>query len=131
MNKVIEQTIDFQNASSKVLFEIFTDPKKHSIILGGAKVKISAKEGAEFTLFNGNVTGKNLRIVPNQMIVQSWRGNVWKTNDLDSILTIVFKDITSGCRLYMVHACTPVQFDEQWEGLYWKPIKNFLAKTSK
>jgi activator of HSP90 ATPase len=77
MNKAIEQKILFQGAIAEELFDIFVNPKKHSAIHGGAKTKISNKEGDTFYLLNGNLNGKNLLIVPNSMIVQAWRGNVW------------------------------------------------------
>jgi activator of HSP90 ATPase len=126
MNKVIEQTVKFENTTPEHLFDIFTDPEKHSEILGGAEVIISKKEGARFSCFDGNVTGKNLLVIPGKMIVQSWRGNVWGKNDPDSILTLVFSTIKTGAQIYMVHANTPEQFDERWNEFYWKPIKQYL-----
>ncbi len=33
------------------------------------------------------------------MIVQTWRGNVWKKDDLDSILTLVFTNTPKGGQL--------------------------------
>ncbi len=125
MNKPIEQTIKFDNTTPETLFDIFTNPEKHGEILG-ADVIISAKEGAEFSCFNGNVTGKNLLVIPNKMIVQSWRGNVWKKNDVASILTLVFSAVKGGAEIYMVHNNTPGQFVEQWDAFYWKPIKRYL-----
>jgi activator of HSP90 ATPase len=129
MNDVIEHTIDFSGGSSRELFAIFMDPKKHSLILNGSMVKFSPEEGKEFSLLNGNVSGKNLKIVPNRMIVQSWRGNVWNDDDLDSILILLFSDIAGGCRVRLVHACTPTQFEELWEEIYWKPIRKYLANS--
>ena len=76
MNKTIEQKILFKDATARELFDIFLNPKKHSAIHNGAKTIISRNEGDTFSLLNGNLTGKNLLIVPDRMIVQSWRGNV-------------------------------------------------------
>jgi activator of HSP90 ATPase len=126
MNKAIEQTVKFEATTPAELFDIFTDPGKHSVILGGSEVIISTKEGAKFSCFDGNVTGKNLLVVPNRMIVQSWRGNVWEKNDPDSILTLVFSAVKNGAQIYMVHANTPDQFEERWNEFYWKPMKQYL-----
>ena len=128
MNKVIEQTIRFKGARAKDLFDIFVDPKKHSIIHGGAKSKISAKEGDTFSLLDGNLNGRNLRIIPDKMIVQSWRGNVWLDGDHDSILALVFAESKDGAEINMVHAFTPKQFTELWNEVYWQPIKEFLKR---
>ena len=129
MNKAIQQTINFSNTSPRELFDIFTDPKKHGELLG-AKVSISAKEGARFSCFNGNVTGSNLLVVPGRMIVQSWRGNVWEQDDLDSILVLTFSETPGGAQIAMVHANTPDQFIEQWNEFYWKPMKQLLKRKS-
>ena len=126
MNKVIEQKVLFKGSTTKELFDIFVNPKKHSEIHGGAEAKISSSAGRRFSLLNGNLRGKNLLIVPNKIIVQTWRGNVWKEDDLDSILTLVFTDTTKGAQIDMVHAFTPDQFIELWEQVYWQPIRDYL-----
>ena len=126
MNKAIEQKILFQGATAAELFDIFVNPKKHSAIHGGAATKISNKEGHNFSLLNGNLNGKNLLIVPNRMIVQAWRGNVWEKDDLDSVLTLVFSDKRTGGQIEMVHAFTPNQFTELWNEIYWQPMKEFI-----
>ena len=128
MNKVIEQKIHFKGATAEELFDIFVNPQKHSEIHGGAAARISSKEGDSFSLINGNLNGKNLLIVPNRMIVQAWRGNVWKKEDLDSILTLVFTNTSKGGVVDLVHSFTPDQFNELWEEVYWQPIRVFLKK---
>ena len=128
MNKAIEQKILFQGATAAELFDIFVNPKKHSAIHGGAATKISNKEGHNFSLLNGNLNGKNLLIVPNRMIVQAWRGNVWEKDDLDSVLTLVFSDNRTGGQIEMVHAFTPIQFTELWNEIYWLPMKEFIKQ---
>jgi activator of HSP90 ATPase len=126
MNKTIEKTIDFKGTTARELFEIYTSSKKHTEIHGGRKAIITDTEGEQFSLLNGNLEGRNLLVVPYRMIVQSWRGNVWRKNDLDSILTLVFSDISRGARIHMTHACTPDQFEEMWDEVYWEPIKAYL-----
>lgn len=128
MNKAIEQKILFRGTTAAELFDIFLNPKKHSAIHGGATTKISNKEGTHFSLLNGNLTGKNLLIVPKRMIVQAWRGNVWEKDDLDSVLTLVFSDNRTGGQIEMVHAFTPNQFTELWNDIYWQPMKDFIKQ---
>ena len=128
MNKAIEQKILFTGATAEELFDIFVNPEKHSAIHGGATAKISGKEGDSFSLLNGNLNGKNLLIVPHRMIVQSWRGNIWKKDDLDSILILVFANKTNGAEIEMVHAFTPNQFTQLWNEIYWQPIKQFISQ---
>src|SRR6185436_12753675 len=128
MNKAIEQKILFPGAPAAELFDIFVNPKKHSAIHGGAGTKISNKEGDSFSSLNGNLNGKNLLIVPDRMIVQAWRGNVWEKDDLDSVLALVFSDTRTGGQIEMVHAFTPNQFTELWNEIYWQPMKEFIKR---
>ena len=128
MNKVIEQKILFRGTTAEELFDIFVNPQKHSEIHGGARTKISAREGERFSLINGNLKGKNLLVVPNKMLVQTWRGNVWERNDPDSILALFFTNTTKGARIDLVHAFTPVQFVELWDQVYWQPIREYLER---
>ena len=131
MNKAIEQKILFKGTTAEELFDIFVNPQKHSTIHGGATTKISSKEGDSFSLLNGNLNGKNLLIVPNRMIVQAWRGNVWEKDDLDSILTLVFSDTRNGAQIEMVHVFTPNQFRELWNEIYWQPMKAFIRQVKR
>ena len=131
MNKAIEQKILFKGATAAELFDIFVNPQKHSAIHGGATTRISNKEGDSFSLLNGNLKGKNLLIVPNRMIVQAWRGNVWEKDDLDSILTLVFINTPKGGQIDLVHSFTPSQFTELWDEIYWQPIKEFIKQEKK
>src|SRR5688500_1888077 len=111
MNAAIEQTVFFEHSTPEELFDIFINARKHSEILGGADVKITEKEGAPFSSLNGLLTGRNLMIVPGRMIVQSWKGDVWKKGDLHSVLILTFTAVDKGCQIYMVHANTPDQFE--------------------
>ena len=129
MNKVIEQQILFKGSTAEQLFDIFVNPKKHSEIHHGAEAIISSTEGEGFSLINGNLTGKNLQIIPNRMIVQSWRGSVWEESDLDSILGMIFTNTPKGGKIHMIHAFTPVQFNQLWKEVYWDPIRAFLKRS--
>ncbi len=128
MNKAFEQTVVFKGTTAAELFDIFLDSEKHTEIHNGAEARISKEVGGKFSLLNGNLTGKNLLIIPNRMIVQSWRGNVWEKDDPHSILSLIFSNIKGGAQIQMVHAFTPDQFDELWKEVYWDPIRKYLKK---
>jgi activator of HSP90 ATPase len=131
MINVIQHTVEFEKATPEELFGLLMDSRKHAEIIK-AEVRISRKEGESFSAFNGMVTGKNLTIVPNQMLVQSWRGNVWKEDDLDSIVMMTFASTKRGAKIDLVHANVPDQFVkvEKWKELYWQPMKAYLSAKS-
>ena len=74
MTKAIEQSVRF-NASPQSYLRCNMDSKKHSAATGGAAPVNKPQAGREkFTAWNGQLSGQNLLIVKNRMIVQSWRG---------------------------------------------------------
>lgn len=72
------------------LFAKYLDEKKHAEAVKGP-VSIHDKVGAAFLVFGADkLRGKNLALVRDRMIVQSWSAKVWREEDLDSILTLTF-----------------------------------------
>jgi activator of HSP90 ATPase len=109
------------------LFEMYMDSAKHTAATG-QPAKISRRAGGRFTAFGGALWGRNLLIIPNQMIVQAWRSTGWKRGDSDSILVLQFSKAPGGSQVDLVHVNVPVQ-DHQgvtkgWEKYYWTPWKN-------
>ena len=66
------------------------DSAKHTAATG-MPAKISRKVGGNWTAFEGMILGKNLALIPNRMIVQTWRSSAWKTAIPDSILVVPFE----------------------------------------
>ncbi|HEY5037740.1 MAG TPA: SRPBCC domain-containing protein [bacterium] len=127
--KTLIQKIKFK-ASPKILFNMYMDSKKHSVATGG-KAVISRKVGGSFSAHGGYIKGKNLKIVPNQMIVQTWRGGDWAAKDIDSIFILTFEKASGGSLVTMVHANVPdrhgVHLAKGWKDHYWKPWNKYLA----
>lgn len=130
MPKAIIQKIVFKNTASKALYNIYMDAKKHSASIG-APVSIQKKEGTKYTAHGSYITGKNLQLVKDKMIVQSWRSSDFKKADLDSILILLFEEKSKDAILTMVHANLPdhqyQQIKDGWNEFYWKPWKIYLA----
>jgi activator of HSP90 ATPase len=75
MSKTIHQVVTFKSTPHEV-YEALMDEKTHSAFTGG-KAKISRKVGGQFTIYEGDIEGKNLELIPDQKIVQSWRYSDW------------------------------------------------------
>jgi activator of HSP90 ATPase len=132
MTKPIVQSVVFKSTPEE-LFSIFTDSKKHSAATGG-KASVSAKPGAKWTAWDGMISGRNLAVVPGQMIVQAWRASHWKETDLDSILILNFSQVKGGGKIDLTHVGVP-QHDhkgvtEGWPQYYWTPWKAYLKGLS-
>jgi activator of HSP90 ATPase len=131
MAKVVQQKVKLKGISPESLYDTYLDPKKHAAVIG-FRVSVSKQVGATFTAFDGDIRGKNLLIVPKRLIVQSWRSNSWKPDDLDSILILRFSKIAGVTQIHLVHANIPdhdyTGVNQGWAKYYWKPWKSYLKQ---
>src|SRR5215470_3980052 len=67
---------DLIPASAQDIYDAWLSSSGHEKITGGQKAQISAQEGAAFTVWNGYITGRNLKLEPGRRIIQSWRTTV-------------------------------------------------------
>lgn len=132
MTNIIRQTVKF-NTSPELLFDLFTDSKKHSEATG-AKASTSRKVGGKWSAFDGMIYGRNLVVIPRRMIVQAWRAAHWKKADLDSILILNFNKVRGGGRIDLVHVNVPdhdiAGVSHGWPKYYWNPWRVYLKRKA-
>lgn len=137
MTKTIEQSVRLA-ATPEELFDTFLDSRLHSAVTGG-RAKMSGKVGGKFTAWDGQLVGRNLAIIPKEMIVQTWRSIHWKVSDPDSILILRFSRAPQGGRwagqIDLAHVGVP-EHDHKgvtlgWRKYYWDPWEKYLAEKSK
>jgi len=135
MAKTITQKITFKNTAVKDCYDLYMNEKKHSEVTGGP-TKISDKEGTSFNVYDGYITGKNLQLIKDKLIVQSWHGSDWDADEIDSTFILLFEQKGRDVIVYVTHANLPDKhaesIDKGWHTWYWEPWKNYLAgKTPK
>src|SRR5215204_5106313 len=107
MSYMIQQSVDFPGVTASELFKTYLTSKRHSAAVG-APATISDQVGAPFKVFGDDgLRGQNLAVVPDRMVVQSWRGRIWGQDDLDSVLTLLFENTETGARIGLTHANLP------------------------
>ena len=119
--KTIEPSVTF-NASPHDVYEALMDSEKHSRF-SGAKADISREVGGAFTAYDGALSGTILELVPDEKIVQTWRGSDdgWAPGHY-STATFSLEAIDGGTRLTFVQTGVPEQSLEQisqgWQTFY-------------
>jgi uncharacterized protein YndB with AHSA1/START domain len=117
-------------ASAARLYRMYLDPKQHAAFTG-APVKIAARAGAAFTAFGGAISGTVLQVVPNRLIVQSWRSKMFGRGDLDSTLVLTFWPEKAGGRIELIHVNVADRdfagVSEGWSKYYWQPWRQYLT----
>ena len=127
--KTIRQSVRFK-ASPHEVYETLMDSKKHSKFTD-SEAHISREIGGKFSVYNGEIEGVNLELMPDQKIVQSWRYGDWP-KDHYSKATFSLKKISGGTRLTFTQTGVPEEFYEDirqgWHDYYWLPMKERLEK---
>ena len=131
MPKTITQKVVFKNAKASVLYSMYLDSRHHTKLTGNNPARISAKEGAKFSAHGGYCWGKNLQLVKDKLIVQSWRAADWSKSDMDSTFILSFEQNKNDAVLNMIHANVPdnqaAPLKDGWNEFYWRPWKKYLS----
>ena len=130
--KILKQAVMF-DASSHEVFELLMDSKKHAAFTGDS-AKISRKSGSSFSAYGGYIEGKNIEIVPDKKIVQSWRASDWEEGHF-SKATFEFKELKGKTKMTFTQENIPAsQFasiKQGWIDFYWNPMKDYLAQLKR
>ena len=139
--EAIHQEI-FINARRERVYKALTDtdqfrqvmllgPAKQFVIAPGAPpASISGIEGGAFTLFGGIITGQQLVLKPNELIVQAWHDRAWKAGE-SSIASFTLLEDGQKTKLMFDHRGFPdgagAHLAPGWYLNYWDPLGKFLA----
>lgn len=129
MTEEFELRERYQVEPSEIYFA-WLDSKLHSDMTGGEAV-CSDKIGAAFSAWDGYISGKNISLVKNQKIVQSWRTTEFRDADEDSLLSIELIKIPEGTEIILTHTNIPkgqLQYKKGWINHYFNPMKEFFRK---
>jgi activator of HSP90 ATPase len=107
--------------------------KKHSQ-LTGSKARITKKVGDKFSIYEGEIEGVNLELVPDRKIVQSWRYSDWPEGHY-SKATFLLEENKGAAKLTFTQTKVPEELYEDvaqgWRDYYWQPMKDMLEKPKK
>ena len=116
-------------ASPKEVYEAWLDSDAHSAMTGGSPTIMSNEEGKPFAAHNAYLWGKNLELVPNKKIVQTWRTTGFKSTDEDSQIEVLLEEDQEGTLLTLKHSNVPEQeihVEEGWVSHYFEPMTSYF-----
>jgi activator of HSP90 ATPase len=90
------------DASQKTVYETFLDPESFSE-LGDGPAQIDPRPGGAFSWCGGMVSGRTIKLVPYERIVQAWRAAMWPEG-VYSIVSVALQAEGSKTRLTLHHA---------------------------
>jgi len=118
-------------ASPKQIYDAWLSSKEHSKMTG-SKATSSAKLNGKFTAWDNYISGKNLELIPDKRILQSWRTTEFSKDDLDSHLLIKIEEVKDGSKVTLVHSEIPAgqsaAYKKGWSDFYFKPMKTYFQQ---
>ena len=117
------------NVPPSVIYRAWLDSAEHTNMTGG-QANCSAHIGDSFTAWDDYIEGKNIQLIDNQEIVQSWRTIEFEEDEEDSLLTIRLKETKSGTELTLIHTNIPegqTQYESGWVDNYFTPMSEYFV----
>lgn len=117
-------------ASPAAVFEALTNSQQFAAMTGGRAADISTEEGGAFSMFGGDIKGRNVELVSGKRVVQAWRSHVWPEG-VYSLVSFSLAGEGQGTRLVFDQVGYPKEahemLDTGWPKMYWEPMSAMLA----
>ncbi len=125
----IHEELEFPVAPHRI-YEALLDAKQFSAF-SGVPAEIHREAGGAFSLFGGQITGRNVELVPDRRIVQAWRAASWPEG-VYSIVRFELQAKGAGTRMVFDHTGFPPGLREHlasgWQEHYFGPLKKAFAE---
>ena len=123
--KTIKQTYRIE-APIEGVWEALVNPSEIDAWGGGPAV-MDDKVGTEFSLWNGDIHGKNIEVKQYELLKQEWVSGDWPE---PSIVTFLLTPNGNGTKVDLVHENIPdketKEIEEGWKKYYLGEVKNLL-----
>jgi uncharacterized protein YndB with AHSA1/START domain len=102
----------------------------------GADARISPRVGGTFMAWDGYIHGKNLTLVEDELIEQTWwpSEETWPKGHVSTV-RFALAPSQGGTRLTFVHSEVPREhvghLSGGWKKSYWDPLKRYLKAPAK
>ncbi len=113
-------------ASPEEIYAAITNP--FSIELWtGEKAEMSTNAGEEFSMYNGDISGRNLQFEENSKLIQEW---YFGDQEAPSVVTITLSADRNATKIELLHTNIPDEAFEDithgWDESYFAALKEFF-----
>ena len=123
--KYLKQTHTI-NSEPEIVFAALTNPLTIEL-WSGFEAEFVAEAGTEFSLWEGDIVGKNLEIIPGKFIKQHW---YFEGHTEQSIVTIELSPDGENTKVELVHENIPDEayddMKEGWKKYYFGALKKYF-----
>ncbi|MCK9208414.1 MAG: SRPBCC domain-containing protein [Salinivirgaceae bacterium] len=119
---------EYIEATPEEIFLALTNPFTIEL-WSDSPAKMDANEGTEFELWDGDICGRNLKVVTNQELVQEW---YFDEQSEPSVATIKLHPHKTGTQVEVKHTNVPDEafknINDGWHEAYIGAIKRFFEE---
>jgi activator of HSP90 ATPase len=113
------------------LYQSLMNSEKHAAFTG-AHAEISTDLNGSISCYDGYISGKNIFLEEDLMIIQEWRAAEENWPDYHfSTVQFKLKPLDGGTHLTFVHKGIPEEYYEAisngWYEHYWEPLKRYFS----
>lgn len=116
------------NATADEVYQAITNPLSIKIWTNSETV-MSTEPNSEFSMFDGEISGRNIEFEENKKVIQEW---YFGETDTPSIVTIKLFPKNEGTSIHLVHTNIPDDaFDEMvegWDDIYFGQLEEFFSE---
>ncbi|MEI6748619.1 MAG: SRPBCC domain-containing protein [Bacteroidales bacterium] len=116
------------NALPEYVFKALTNPVTIELWTGSPAI-MDDQAGTEFSLWDGDISGKNLEVEPDRKLVQEW---YFGDQEEASIVTIKLHPDGKGTSVELLHINIPdddfVNILEGWDKYYFGALKELVEE---
>lgn len=114
------------NAEPEIVFAAMTNPLTIEL-WSGYKAEFIAQPNTEFSLWEGDIVGMNLKIIPGELIQQHW---YFDGQEEKSIVTIKLSPEGANTKAELMHDNIPEEayedMKEGWKKYYFGALKKYF-----
>lgn len=97
---------------------------------GAGPSKMEPVKGFEFSLWGGDIFGKNIKVIKNKKLVQEWFAGKWKK---PSIVTFILRKAGEKTVVELNHTDIPdsefKDIENGWKDYYMNPLKELVEEN--
>jgi len=115
-------------AAPPAVYDMLLDADRFATFTG-APASIDPVEGGAFSLFDGQILGRNVELIRGERVVQAWRVAGWAPGAY-SVIRFELGPSGTGTVLGFDHTGYPTEahddLDAGWHAMYWEPMRSHL-----
>jgi activator of HSP90 ATPase len=118
-------------ARAETIYNAWLDSQEHALMTESESAVASHEIGANYKAHGEYISGKNLELIPNVKIKQSWRSDSFKESDPDSIVEVLLEEKGNVTQLSLIHSEVPEQeshVEQGWVDYYFEPMKRYFSE---